>query len=57
MNRDQGVPPPWARGSAYIVPSCESGSSDQTDINRMVFVDPLGRWSIIREVDHDWWKK
>jgi len=57
MNKDEGVPPPGARGSAYIGPSSESGSSDQTDINRTVFLDPLGRWSMIREVGSDWWKK
>jgi len=57
MNRDQGVPPPGARRPAYIVPSSESGPSDQTDIDRTVFLDPLGWWSIIREVDRDWWKK
>jgi len=51
------VPPPGARGAAYIVRSSESGPSDQTDIDRTVFLDPLGRWSIIREVDRDWWKK
>jgi hypothetical protein len=48
-------PPPlgW-RGPAYIAPSNDRGPSDQTDINRTVFLDPLGRWSIIREVDADW---
>ena len=56
MNRDQGVSPPGARGPAYIVPSSESRSSDQTDINRTVFLDPLGRWSIICEVERDWLK-
>jgi len=49
--------PPGARGLVYIVFSDESGPSDQTDINRTVFLDPLGRWSTIRKVDHDWWKK
>ena len=48
------MPPPWARGPAYIVPSSESRPSDQTDINRTVFLDPLGRWSMIREVERDW---
>jgi len=48
------VPPPGARGPAYIVPPNEYGQSDQTDINRTVFLDPLGRWSIIREVGSDW---
>jgi len=46
--------PPRARGSAYIVLPNEYGSSDQTDINRTVFLDPLGWWSIIREVERDW---
>ena len=54
MNRDQGVSPPGSRGPAYIVPSSESRPSDQTDINRTVFLDPLGRWSIIREIGCDW---
>ena len=54
MNNDQGVPPPGARGSGYIVFSDESGPSDQTDINRTVFLGPLGRWSTIREVEADW---
>ena len=31
----------------------ESGSSDQIDINRMVFLDLLVRWSTIRKVDPD----
>jgi hypothetical protein len=48
------VPPPGARGPAYIAPSSERGPSDQTDINRTVFLDPLGRWSIIRETEPDW---
>ena len=48
------MPPPGARGSAYIVLPNECGSSDQTDINRTVFLDPLGRWSMIREVEPDW---
>jgi len=42
------------RGSAYIVLPNECGPSDQTDVNRTVFLDPLGRWSMIREVDPDW---
>ena len=32
----------------------EFGPSDQTNINRTVFLDPLGRWSMIREVERDW---
>ena len=43
-------------GPAYIAFSDESGPSDQTDIDRVVFLDPLGRWSIIREVEPDWLK-
>jgi len=48
------VPPPGARGPAYIAPPNEYGSSDQTDLNRMVFLNPLGRWSIIRETEPNW---
>jgi len=48
------VSPPGARGSAYIAPPNECGPSDQTDLNRMVFLDPLGQWSIIREAELDW---
>jgi len=48
------VPPLGARGPAYIALPNERGSSDQTDLNRMVFLDPLGRWSIICEVECDW---
>ena len=47
-------PPLWWRGLTYIVLSSEFGPSDQTDIDRTVFLDPLGRWSIIREVEPDW---
>ena len=54
MNNDQGVPPPRARGSGYIVFSDESGPSDQTDIDRVVFLDPLGRWSVVPELDSVW---
>ena len=50
----KGVSPPVARGPAYIVPSSESVPSDQTDINRTVFLDPLGQWSMICEVERDW---
>ena len=49
--------PPGARGSPYIVLPSEYGLSDQTDINRTVFLDPLGRWSMIHEIERDWWKK
>jgi hypothetical protein len=54
MNNDQGVPPPGARGSGYIVFSDESGPSDQTVIDRVVFLEVVGRWSMIREVEADW---
>ena len=43
-----------ARGAAYIALPNERGLSDQTDLNRMVFFNPLGRWSIIRETEPDW---
>ena len=48
-----GLPPPGARGPAYIAPPNERGSSDQTDLNRTVFLNPLRRWSIIREAEPD----
>jgi len=54
MNKDEGVPPLGARGCAYIARANECGLSDQTDLNRTVFLDPLGRWSIIREAEPDW---
>jgi len=47
------MPPPGARGPAYIALPNERGSSDQTDLNRMVFLNPLGRWSIILEAGAD----
>jgi len=43
-----------ARGSAYIVLPSEYGLLDQTDPNLIVFLDPLGRWSMIHEVERDW---
>jgi len=46
--------PQGARGSAYIVLPNECGPSDQTDINHTVFLNPLGRWSTIREAEPDW---
>jgi len=46
--------PPGARALAYIVFSDESGPSDQIDINRTVSLDPLGRWSVIRETGPVW---
>ena len=45
---------PGARGSGFIVPSSESGPSDQTDIDWTVIVDPLGRWSNIPKESPDW---
>ena len=50
----KGSSPPGARGSTYIVLPIEFGLSDQTDINRTVFLNPLGRWSMICEVESDW---
>jgi len=46
--------PPGARGPAYIAPPNECGPSDQTDLNRTVFLNPLGCWSMIREAGPDW---
>ena len=46
--------PLGARGPAYIALPNERGPSDQTDLNRMVFLNPLGRWSIIHEAEPDW---
>ena len=48
------MPPPGAKGPAYIAPPNKRGPSDQTDLNRMVFLNPLGRWSMIREAGPDW---
>jgi len=45
--------PPGAKGLAYIALPNERGPSDQIDLNRMVFLDPLGRWSMIREAEPD----
>ena len=41
--------PPGARGSGFIVPSSECEPLDQTDIDWMVILDPLGRWSLVPE--------
>ena len=41
--------PPRASGSGFIVPSSEREPLDQTDIDWMVILDPLGRWSFVRE--------
>jgi len=54
MNKDSEVSSLGARGPAYIALPNECGPSDQTDLNRTVFLNPLGRWSMIREVGPDW---
>jgi len=54
MNRDEEVSPPGASGPAYIALPNECGPSDQTDLNRTVFLDPQRRWSIILEAEPDW---
>ena len=41
--------PPGARGSGFIVPSSEREPLDETDIDWMVILDPLDRWSLVRE--------
>jgi len=41
--------PAGSRGSGFIVPSSEREPLDQTDIDWMVIIDPLGRWSVVRE--------
>jgi len=46
--------PPGARGSGFIVPSSERELLDQTDIDWTVILDPLGRWSVVREESPDW---
>ena len=48
------MPPLGARGLAYIAFPNERGTSDQTNLNRVVFLDPLGRWSMTREAEPDW---
>ena len=45
---------PGARGPAYIALPNERMPSDQTDLNRTIFLNPLGQWSIIREAEPDW---
>jgi len=52
-NDFSSLPLGW-RGFDYIVHSSEFVPSDQTDIDRTVFLDPLGWWSIIREMGPDW---
>jgi len=54
MNKDAEVSPPGARGPAYIALPNERGPSDQIDLNRTVFLNPLDRWSMIREAGPDW---
>ena len=54
MNKDLEVSSPGARGPAYIALPNERGPSDQTDLNRTVFLNPLGRWSIICKAKPDW---
>ena len=46
--------PLGARGSGFIVPSSEREPLDQTNIDWMVILDPLGRWSIVCEKSPDW---
>jgi len=46
--------PLGARGPAYIAPPNEYGPSDQTDLNRTVFLDRQRWWSTIRETCPDW---
>jgi len=46
--------PLGATGPAYIALPNERGPSDQTDLNCIVFLNPLGRWSIIHEAGADW---
>jgi len=48
------VCPPGARGPAYIALPKKRGPSDQTDLNRTVFLDPQRQWSTIRETCPDW---
>ena len=45
--------PPGARGSGFVVPSSECEPLDQTDIDWTVILDPLGRWSLVREESPD----
>jgi len=45
--------PPGARGSSFIVPSSEREPLDQTDMDWTVILDPLGRWSLVREESPD----
>jgi len=45
---------PGARGPPYIALPNEHGPSDQTDLNRTVFLDPQRWWSTIRETYPNW---
>ena len=55
----------WSVGTNYILeklpdvsgPGLVEAGRYKTDINRTVFLDPLGRRSTISKVDRDWWKK
>ena len=49
LNSMMNLSPPGARGSGFIVPSSEREPLDQTDIDWTVILDPLGRWSLVRE--------
>jgi len=42
------------QGPAYIALPNERGPSDQTDLNRTVFLDPQRWWSTIHETCPDW---
>ena len=46
--------PREARGFGFIVPSSEREPLDQTNIDWTVILDPLGRWSLVREKSPDW---
>jgi len=46
--------PPGARGSDFIVPSSEREPLDQTDIDWIVILDPLGWWNVVCENSSDW---
>jgi len=42
------------RGLGFIVPSSECRPSDQTDIDCVVKIGPLGRWSLAPKQSPDW---
>ena len=54
LNSMMNLSPPGARGFGFIVPSSEREPLDQTDIDWTVILDPLGRWSLVREDSPDW---